>query len=91
MILKRPNNPRAHTWVRPYVVNQTIAFVRYVWCFAVATRCHPERSEAKRNEVEGSPDVRQKRLFIAEGDLSTILLRKIASGTAEDDNYKRFR
>ena len=57
------------------------------WWIAAAARCHPERSEAKRNEVEGSPDVRQKRLFNAEGDLSTILLRKIASGTAQDDSW----
>ena len=28
----------------------------------------------------------ERRLFIAEGDPSTILLRKIASGTAQDDS-----
>ena len=51
--------------------------------------CHPERSGAQRNEVEGSPNVGQKRLYIAEGDLSTILLRKIASGTAQDDSGRQ--
>ena len=38
---------------------------------------------------KASPNVRQKRLCIAEGDPSTILLRKIASGTAQDDSVRQ--
>ena len=45
---------RAHTWVRPYVVNQTIAFVRNVGV-------KPLPPTVILSGVEESPDVRQKR------------------------------
>ena len=50
---KRRIIPWAHTWVRPYVYNQSIC--------------------------------------PTSGDPSTILLRKIASGTAQDDNFASHR